>query len=68
LDKSLSARLLSQIRAEHILVSYPSKSLGGREKGMRQTYSQQFARLMEGARFHVREFNFPTEMVFLLSR
>lgn len=35
---------------------------------MRQTYSQQFARLMEGARFHVREFNFPTEMVFLLSR
>jgi len=68
LDKSLSARLLSQIRAEHILVSYPSKSLGGREKGMRQTYSQQFARLMEDTRFHVREFNFPTEMVFLLSR
>lgn len=68
LDKSLGPRLLTQLNAEHILVSYPAKSLGGREKGMRQTYAQQFARLLESTHFRVREFDFPNEMVFLLSR
>ncbi|NMC15587.1 MAG: 16S rRNA methyltransferase [Chloroflexi bacterium] len=68
LDKSLGPRLLAELNADHILVSYPAKSLGGREKGMRRTYTQQFARLIEGTPFRVREFNFPNEMVFLLSR
>ncbi|HNW94874.1 MAG TPA: hypothetical protein PKW57_05265 [Anaerolineaceae bacterium] len=68
LDKSLAPRLLAELNAEHILVSYPAKSLGGREKGMRLTYAQQFARLIEGTAFRVRAFDFPNEMVFLLSR
>lgn len=68
LDKSLGPRLLAELNVEHILVSYPIKSLGGKEKGMRRTYAQQFARLIEGTHFRVREFDFPNEMVFLLSR
>ena len=68
LDKSLGPRLLAELNADHILVSYPAKSLGGKEKGMRRTYAQQFARLIEGTPFRVREFNFPNEIVFLISR
>lgn len=68
LDKTLGARLLADLDAEHILISYPARSLSGREKGMRQTYSLQFAQLIKRTSFRVREFNFPNEMVFLLSR
>ena len=68
LDKTLGSRLLANLNAEHILISYPAKSLGGREKGMRLTYRQQFASLIEGTSFHLKEFDFPNELAFLLSR
>ncbi|HOE35356.1 MAG: hypothetical protein GX415_00100 [Chloroflexi bacterium] len=68
LDKTLGARLLAEINAEHILISYPARSLGGREKGMRQTYAHQFAQLTQNTSFKVRGFEFPNELVFLLSR
>lgn len=68
LDKTLSRRLLEGIQAEHILVSYPAKSLGGRAKGMPINYTAQFYRLIEGLPFQVQSFAFPTEIAFLLSR
>ncbi|MFZ3070208.1 MAG: hypothetical protein WA110_03690 [Anaerolineaceae bacterium] len=68
LDKSLGARLLEEVKADHILISYPSKSLGGKSKGMLATYTEQFARLIAGASFSVKSFTFPNEIAFLLSR
>jgi len=68
IDKTLSRRLLEGIHAEHILVSYPAKSLGGRSKGMPANYTTAFYRLIEGLNFKVEAFTFPTEIAFLLSR
>ncbi|HOC23175.1 MAG TPA: hypothetical protein PKH38_02690 [Anaerolineaceae bacterium] len=68
IDKTLSRRLLEGIQAEHILVSYPAKSLGGRSKGMPANYTTAFYRLIEGLNFKVEAFTFPTEIAFLLSR
>jgi 16S rRNA (guanine(1405)-N(7))-methyltransferase len=68
IDKTLSRRLLEGIKAEHILVSYPAKSLGGKSKGMPTTYSTAFYRLIEGLNFKVEAFTFPTEIAFLLTR
>ena len=68
IDKTLSRRLLEGIQAEHILVSYPAKSLGGRSKGMPANYSAAFYRLIEGLNFKVEPFTFSTEIAFLLSR
>ena len=51
-DPNASKRLLDSVEANHFLISYPSKSLGGREKGMKQTYAQHFARLVEGKISH----------------
>lgn len=68
MDKSTAAVLLDGINADHFLVSYPVKSLGGKSKGMAETYTEQFYRLIEGKAFSVQSFTFPTEIAFLLSR
>jgi 16S rRNA (guanine(1405)-N(7))-methyltransferase len=68
IEKTLSRHLLEGIHAEHILVSYPAKSLGGRSKGMPANYTTAFYRLIEGLNFKVEAFTFPTEIAFLLSR
>ncbi len=68
IDKGIGARLLDQIRADHLLVSYPAQSLGGRGKGMRATYEAQFAELVAGRGWSVRRFDFPTELAFLITK
>lgn len=68
-DPKASKRLLKAVQANHFLISYPSKSLGGREKGMKQTYAQHFVRLVEGETFSsIQHFEFPNETVYLLSK
>lgn len=67
-DPNASTHLLDQVRADHLLISYPSKSLGGRSKGMKQTYASHFERITSGRNFEVRSFDFPNETVYLLSR
>ena len=67
LDKHIGPRLLAQINAPIIIVSFPARSLGGHGKGMVQNYADHFAELVEGQPWHVTRFDFPTEMVFQLS-
>ncbi len=67
-DPKTSARLLEQVNADHLLISYPSKSLGGRSKGMKQTYSEHFERLTAGKNLKIHSFDFTNETVYLLSR
>ncbi len=67
LDKNIAVRLLKGIPAEHWLISFPAHSLGGRGKGMRQYYRQRFEELIQDWSVKVRLFDFPGELVFLLS-
>ncbi|MGD0707717.1 MAG: 16S rRNA methyltransferase [Anaerolineaceae bacterium] len=68
LDKSLSVRLLAEIPADHLLVSFPVASLGGRGKGMRQNYEAHFLELTKDWRGKIQRFEFQTELAYLLSR
>ena len=68
LDKSLSARLLADLPADHLLVSFPVASLGGRGKGMRQNYEAHFLELTRDWKGIRQRFEFRTELVYLLSR
>jgi len=68
LDKNTGRRLLTEIKAEHLLVSFPAHSLGGRGKGMRQNYEAHFNDLIHDLPFQVQRFDFPGELVFRLSR
>lgn len=71
-DKTAGERLLRAIRADHLLVSFPVHSLGGRSKGMAESYEARFHDLMAatgiGARAEIRRFAFATELAFLVSR
>ena len=68
MDKSITPRLLDAIPAEHILVSYPGQSLGGRQKGMKDFYWQHFQELISGTNWQVKAFDFPSELAFLVSK
>ena len=67
-DPNASINLLDQVKADHLLISYPSRSLGGRSKGMKQTYVEHFERITSGRNFEIQSFDFPNETVYLLSR
>ncbi len=67
-DKTASARLLADLPAEHILISYPVRSLSGHAKGMLDTYEAHFARLTAGQPWQIRRFEFSSELAFLISR
>lgn len=66
LDKGIGPRLLGQINAPVIIVSFPARSLGGRGKGMVQNYADHFAELVAGQPWQITRFDFPSEMVFRL--
>lgn len=67
-DKTIGRRLLTSIPAEHLIVSFPVQSLGGRGKGMRLNYNQHFNEIINGLPFTVQRFDFSTELVFRLTR
>lgn len=67
LDKQLIPRLLQQIPAQHIIVSFPARTLGGHQKGMAQFYTTHFEELIHNMPFKVQNYSFSTEIAFLLS-
>jgi 16S rRNA (guanine(1405)-N(7))-methyltransferase len=68
LDRLAGARLLEKIQAEHLLVSFPVRSLGGRDKGMPQSYEAHLQELLSGRGWSVQRFAFSTELAFLIHR
>ena len=68
LDKSISRRLLETLNTDHILVSFPVRSLGGKSKGMPDFYRQHFFEIIAGNCWDIQEFTFSTEMAFLISK
>lgn len=68
LEKGVSLRLLETVSAEHVLVSFPVRSLGGQKKGMIDFYRNHFLESISGKNWKVLEFSFSTELAFLVSK
>lgn len=68
LDKQAGFRLLDSIPAEHMLVTFPAHSLGGRSKGMVQNYESHFSELVAGKPWEIQRFEFPGELAFLVHK
>ena len=68
MDKYAGARLLHQVPASHVLVSFPARSLAGRSKGMLVNYEARFHELVAGTGWPVKRFEFATELAFLISK
>ena len=68
IDKGIGADLLDRIPAEHLLISYPVRSLGGRAKGMGKTYETQFNEIAASKGWKFERFEFPSELAFLVTK
>jgi 16S rRNA (guanine(1405)-N(7))-methyltransferase len=66
IDKHAGERLLDGLQAKYLLVTFPAKSLGGRDKGMLENYEARFNQLSEGRGWQIQRFVFETELAFLV--
>jgi 16S rRNA (guanine(1405)-N(7))-methyltransferase len=67
-DAAIVYPLLSSITAPTIVVSFPTKSLGGSEKGMAAFYEQRFRSAVAGLHRRVETLEIGNELVFRLHR
>ncbi len=69
LDRAAGARLLAEVRARHLVVSFPLQSLGGRrDRGMPANYRARFAELVAEREWRVIEREYESELVFLVDK
>ncbi len=66
-DKAASRKLLDGLNARYLLISYPVASLGGRKKGMAESYTAQFEALAAERDWSFERFEFETELAFLVT-
>jgi len=59
---------LQAVNARHLLVSYPVASLGGRKRGMRDTYAQRFEALLGELGWAWEAHAFETELAYLVHK
>jgi 16S rRNA (guanine(1405)-N(7))-methyltransferase len=65
-EKGAASRLLDALNSRYLLITFPVQSLGGRSKGMVQTYEAQFMDWVAGRNWQIQRFEFPTELAFLV--
>lgn len=67
-DRTAAARLVRSLEVAHAVVSFTTRTLGGRSRGMERTYRDRLARLVEdvGRVAEVREASVASELVFVL--
>jgi 16S rRNA (guanine(1405)-N(7))-methyltransferase len=68
LDKNIGIKLLENIPANHLVVSFPVASLSGRNRGMLQNYEQHFHTLCEGHDWKIEKIGFSSELVFIVHK
>jgi 16S rRNA (guanine(1405)-N(7))-methyltransferase len=57
---------LRALQARHALVSFPTRTLGGRNVGMARAYESRFVEMARDARWSVERFEFGNEICFLV--
>ena len=68
-DKMAGHRLLRELHAGNLVVSFPIQSLGGRSKGMLEHYETHFRELIENEqKWEVKRLVFDTELVFVVRK
>lgn len=68
IDKSISRRILDDVKADKIVVSFPATSLGGRKKGMAKNYENHFMEVISGKNWKTDRLVFSSEIVFILHK
>jgi 16S rRNA (guanine(1405)-N(7))-methyltransferase len=66
IDKTAATTLLDKINGRYLLITYPAQSLGGRRKGMIANYTAHFHNLATDRNWQFQQFEFETELAFLV--
>ena len=64
-ETGATLRLIEQLDAHYVVVSYAVKSLGGREKGMLESYEQHFRETVSDRDWSIEKLVFDTELVLI---
>ena len=67
-QKGSSLEVMQKQKCDHLVVSFPVKSLSGAEKGMRDFYSNQFKNTIKDENWDYDEILFNTELVFIVHK
>lgn len=67
-SNNAGAMLLDRISASNLVVSFPAKSLTGKNKGMLANYDEHFQSLVEGKNWSISKIVFPTELVYIIRK
>ena len=65
-EKGASARVLRALDCRWIVVSFPSRSLGGRQKGMAPHYAHFMERLLDELGSEAKVLTYPDELVYII--
>jgi len=66
LSSGAGLSVIKKQKAEWIVVSFPTKSIGGKEKGMEEYYRSWFLKLTASLRLKITEIVFKNEIAFIL--
>jgi len=67
-DPEASLHLLQRVPAPVVIVTFPSRSLGRRDKGMVENYQRRFEELVEGQAWPVEQYMFESELAFRIHK
>lgn len=67
-QKNYTLSLLEKIPARHVVVSFPTKSISGRDRGMKKYYQNMFYELVSEKKWQVSEIVFDNEIVFVVNK
>ena len=67
-ERGTALNWLRSLRARYLLVSFPTRSLGGHGRGRAEHYEGWFRELIEAEHWNAQRFLFPNELCFLIER
>ena len=68
IEKTAGLKILESINANFLAVSFPAKTLGGREKNMLKHYENRFNELTREKNWTIQRLEFRSELVFLIEK
>jgi 16S rRNA (guanine(1405)-N(7))-methyltransferase len=68
IQKAAGLKTLEALNSEFLVVSFPVKTLGGREKDMRKHYEMTFDKLTEEKNWNIQRLEFKSELVFIVTK
>lgn len=63
-----SLNVLQKCKSKYIVISFPTRSISGKKKGMREYYKKYFQNLVAGQNWEVKVIDFENEVVFVVSK